>query len=68
MSRFYVRTFVDDKEQSSAKRANKKIRTRVYYGSADNSKLAAELTVTWPSGEVLPSVIINDTCVPVREK
>lgn len=55
MSRLYIKTNSD--ASKTGRRAHYKAKASLYWGSRDDSRLAASIEVYWPKGEKVPQVI-----------
>lgn len=54
MSRLYIETKSDISR--TGKRASQEASASIFWGSAGDSKLAGEITVSWPRGSEMPRV------------
>ena len=67
MSRLYVKTVVDKKVGSKARRAHREINATVYWGSRDWPKTAVSLFVEWDKDWVHPKVWVNGNKTKIFE-
>lgn len=58
MSRLYIKT-LSDLRKGTGKCAHQKAEAEVYWGSKENSRLAAYIVVKWPIGTEKPIVSIG---------
>ena len=57
MARLYIKT-QSDLRSGNGKCASQEASAKIFWGSANDSKLAGELVVFWPKGKVSPIVKI----------
>lgn len=65
MSRLYTRIYSDTSKTPKTMTGHEISHLDVFYGSKDNSKLLANINVTWCKGSDKPIMTVNGIIIPL---